>query len=148
VSVQTADNPAKEAAGKALASAKAKASSYRDLLVWQKGMKLVKEIYRITRTFPADERFGLVSQMRRAAVSVPSNIAEGQSRRSTNEFIQFISQAEGSGAELDTQLILAVELGFCPVGDAAPAMELISELKKMLNSLRRTLSKSKSVQVS
>ncbi|MFB3920644.1 MAG: four helix bundle protein [Terriglobia bacterium] len=122
-------------------TATTKPASYKDLLVWQKGMKLVKEIYRVTRAFPADERFGLVSQMRRAAVSIPSNISEGQARRSTTEFIQFISQAEGSVAELDTQLILAVELGCCPVGDAAPAMELISELKKMLNGLRRSLSK-------
>jgi len=105
-------------------------------------MALVKEVYRITRAFPTDERFGLISQMRRAAVSVPSNIAEGQARRSTSEFIQFISQAEGSVAELDTQLILSEELGYCPVGEAAPAMELISELKKMLNALRRTLAKS------
>jgi len=120
-----------------------KISSYKDLLVWRKGMKLVKEIYRLSRAFPADERFGLVSQMRRAAVSIPSNIAEGQARRSTNEFIQFISQAEGSVAELDTQLILSVELGYCPVGEAAPAAELISELMKMLNALRRTLVKAK-----
>jgi len=119
-----------------------KASSYKDLQVWRKGMALVKEVYRITRAFPTDERFGLISQMRRAAVSVPSNIAEGQARRSTSEFIQFISQAEGSVAELDTQLILSEELGYCPVGEAAPAMELISELKKMLNALRRTLAKS------
>jgi len=119
-----------------------KASSYKDLQVWRKGMALVKEVYRITRAFPTVERFGLISQMRRAAVSVPSNIAEGQARRSTSEFIQFISQAEGSVAELDTQLILSEELGYCPVGEAAPAMELISELKKMLNALRRTLAKS------
>jgi four helix bundle protein len=119
-----------------------KASSYKDLQVCRKGMALVKEVYRITRAFPTDERFGLISQMRRAAVSVPSNIAEGQARRSTSEFIQFISQAEGSVAELDTQLILSEELGYCPVGEAAPAMELISELKKMLNALRRTLAKS------
>lgn len=138
-----AASSAKEVRGKVSAQFRVKANSYKDLLVWQKGMKLVKEIYRITRTFPADERFGLVSQMRRAAVSVPSNAAEGQARRNTTKFIQFILQAEGSVAELDTQLILAVELGYCPVGEAAPAMELISELKKMLNSLRRTLLKLK-----
>ena len=143
MSDQRETNPPKEVSREVSEQAKVKASSYKDLLVWQKGMKLVKEIYRITRTFPADERFGLVSQMRRAAVSVPSNISEGQARRSTTEFIQFISQAEGSVAELDTQLILAFELGYCPVGEAAPAMELISELKKMLNSLRRTLLKLK-----
>lgn len=116
-------------------------ASYRDLLVWQKGMALAREIYHITRAFPSDERFGLVSQMRRAAVSIPSNIAEGQARRTTNEFIQFISQAEGSGAELDTQLTLSTDLGYCVIDQAAFVAEMISELKKMLNALRRTLAK-------
>jgi four helix bundle protein len=120
-----------------------KPASYRDLLVWQKGMALAKEIYRITRSFPADERFGLISQMRRAAVSVPSNIAEGQARRTTNEFIQFISQAEGSLAELDTQLTLSSDLGYCVVDQAACPAEMIAELKKMLNALRRTLANPK-----
>jgi four helix bundle protein len=89
-----------------------KAGNYKDLLVWQKGIALVKLIYQITQTFPAEEKFGLVSQMRRAAVSIPSNIAEGQARHSTGEFVQFLSHAEGSVAELETQLIIAVELGF------------------------------------
>jgi four helix bundle protein len=82
-----------------------KPEGYEDLIVWQKGMEMVKEVYEITRTFPRDEKFGLVSQMRRAAVSVPSNIAEGQARHSTGEFVQFISHAEGSLAELNTQLL-------------------------------------------
>jgi len=90
-----------------------KAGGYQDLLVWQKGIVLVKRIYQLTKGFPGDEKFGLVSQMRRAAVSVPSNLAEGQARRTTGEFIQFISHAEGSIAELDTQLIIAVELSYC-----------------------------------
>lgn len=80
-----------------------KVRNYRDLLVWQKGIALVKQVYALTRTFPADEKFGLVAQMRRAAVSIPSNIAEGQSRHTTNEFVRFLSLAEGSLAELDTQ---------------------------------------------
>jgi four helix bundle protein len=126
-------------------AAATKPAGYRDLMVWQKGMLLAKEVYRLTRAFPSDERFGLVSQMRRAAVSIPSNIAEGQARRTTSEFIQFISQAEGSVAELDTQLILSVDLGYCVVDQAAFAAEMISELKKMLNGLRRTLLKSKQV---
>jgi len=91
--------------------------NYRDLLVWQKAMSLVEQIYALSRQFPADERFGLVSQIRRAAVSVPSNIAEGQARNSTREFVQFISHAEGSLAEVDTQLTLAGRLGFCGDGD-------------------------------
>jgi four helix bundle protein len=116
-----------------------KANSYRDLIVWQKGMALVKRIYQITATFPVDERFGLVSQMRRAAVSIPSNIAEGQARHTTGEFIQFVSHAEGSVAELDTQLILAIELGFCPKSEVGDVFRLIIELQKMLNALRRQL---------
>ena len=119
----------------------AKVGGYKDLLVWRKGIDLVKEIYRMTKAFPADERFGLVSQMRRAAVSVPSNVAEGQARRTTGEFIQFVSQAEGSLAELDTQLILAVELGYSNTTQVASATGLVSELKKMLNALRRALLK-------
>ena len=116
--------------------------SYRDLIAWQKGMLLAKTIYRLTARFPDEEKFGLISQMRRAAVSIPSNLAEGQARRTTGEFVQFISHAEGSVAELDTQLTLAVELGFCSKFDAAEADGLIQELRKMLNSLRRSVSNS------
>jgi four helix bundle protein len=109
--------------------------------VWQKAVALVKSIYQITRTFPPDERFGLTSQMRRASVSIPSNIAEGQARRTTGEFIQFLSHAQGSVAELDTQLVLAVELGFCGSADVAKASDLVIEVKKMLNALRKALRK-------
>lgn len=116
-----------------------KTSSYRDLVVWQKGITLVKRVYQVTSTFPTEERFGLVSQMRRAAVSIPSNIAEGQARHTTGEFIQFVSHAEGSVAELDTQLILAIELGFCPKSEVGDVFQLIIELQKMLNPLRRQL---------
>src|SRR5204863_1182204 len=113
--------------------------SYKDLLVWQKGIALAKVIYSLTQRFPAEEKFGLVSQMRRAAVSIPSNLAEGQARRTTGEFVQFISHAEGSAAELDTQLILAVELNFCAKRDAIPIYEAIDELRRMLNALRRKI---------
>ena len=116
-----------------------KAQSYKDLIVWQKGIEAAKIVYRLTRAFPAEEKFGLVSQMRRAAVSIPSNIAEGQARHTTGEFIQFISHAEGSVAELNTQLILAGELGFCRLENARPISELLEEIRKMLNSLRRKL---------
>src|SRR6266498_2790139 len=91
--------------------------SYKDLVVWQKGIALAKLVYQLTKNFPAEEKFGLVAQMRRAAVSVPSNIAEGQARHTTREFIHFISHAEGSVAELDTQLILSIELKFCRSAD-------------------------------
>ncbi len=113
--------------------------SYKDLMVWQKGVLLVKLVYELTRAFPPDEKFGLVAQMRRAAVSVPSNLAEGHARNTTGEFIQFISHAEGSLAELETQVILAVELGFCPAGDTRPLHGLIQEVQKMTNALRRSL---------
>lgn len=115
------------------------AQSYRDLLVWQKSMTLAKEIYKITAEFPSEEKFGLISQMRRATVSVPSNIAEGQARNTTGEFVQFISHAEGSLAELDTQLTLAVVLNFLPAEKAKPCMDSISELRRMLNGLRSAI---------
>jgi four helix bundle protein len=113
--------------------------NYKDLIVWQKGIALVKQIYEMTQTFPAEERFGLVSQMRRAAVSIPSNIAEGQARHTTREFIQFVSHAEGSVAELDTQLTIAGQLGYCTNGKIESMLQLVSELRKMLNALRRKL---------
>lgn len=102
-------------------------------------MRLVREIYVLTRSFPGDERFGLVSQMRRAAVSVPSNIAEGQARHTTGEFIQFVSHAEGSVAELETQVLIAVDLGYCEEEHSKPIFDLLLELRKMLNGLRRKL---------
>ena len=113
--------------------------SYRDLLIWQKGMALARQIYAMTRAFPGDERFGLTAQMRRAVVSVPSNIAEGQARHGRREFVQFISHAEGSLAELDTQLTLAVELGYCRPSDADGSVAPVAELQKMMASLRGKL---------
>jgi four helix bundle protein len=114
--------------------------SYKDLFVWQKGIELAKVVYRLTRSYPNEEKFGIVAQMRRAAISIPSNLAEGQARHTTGEFIQFISHSEGSVAELDTQLILSIELKLCSGTDAESAFGLISELRKMLNVLRRKLS--------
>jgi len=111
--------------------------SYKDLVVWPKGIALARLVYQLTKNFPSEEKFGLVAQMRRAAVSIPSNIAEGQARHTTGEFIQFISHAECSVAELDTQLILSIELKFCRDVSAEAAFELIAELRRMLNVLRR-----------
>ena len=122
-----------------MADGQPKVGGYRDLLVWQKSIALVKLIYQISQDFPSEERFGLTSQVRRAAVSVPSNIAEGQARYTTREFIHFISHAEGSLAEVDTQLVLAIALGFCKQPDAGSTFDAITELRKMLNSLRRRL---------
>ena len=120
-------------------SEKTRASSYKDLLVWQKAFGLVKEVYVLTGQFPANEKYGLVAQMRRAAVSVPSNIAEGQTRHSTREFILFVSHAEGSAAELETQLLISAELGYCGDGKARQLLDTVTEVRKMLGSLRRSL---------
>ena len=107
------------------------ARSYRDLLVWQKAIVLVRDVYVLTRRFPDDERFGLTSQVRRAAVSVPSNIAEGQARQHRKEFRQFLHVALGSLAELDTQLIIARELGYVAAKDLAGLSEQMLEVRKM-----------------
>src|SRR3954447_18504898 len=117
--------------------------NYKDLLVWQKAVALAKATYQITQSFPSEEKFRLVSQMRRAAVSIPSNLAEGEARHTPGEFVQFISHAEGSSAELDTQLILSVELGFCKQATAIAIYELIDEVRRMLNALRRAISRRK-----
>jgi four helix bundle protein len=113
--------------------------NYKNLIVWQKSILLVKQIYQLTQKFPADEKFGLVSQMRRAVVSIPSNIAEGQARRTTGDYIRFVSTAEGSLAELETQLIITIELNFCSTNETKNSFDLMTEIRKMLNALRRTL---------
>jgi four helix bundle protein len=113
--------------------------SYKDLVVWQKAIAIAKLVYQLTKALPPEEKFGIVAQMRRAAVSIPSNIAEGQARHTTGEFIQFISHAEGSVAELDTQLILSIELKFCSDAAAEPGFALTGEIRRMLNALRRKL---------
>jgi four helix bundle protein len=117
-----------------------KANSYRDLVVWQKGIALAKLTYSITARFPSEEKFGLVSQMRRAAVSISSNIAEGQARHTKGEFILFISHAQGSVAELDTQLHLAAEIGLIEPDTSAPCVQLLEDIRRMLNGLSRRLS--------
>jgi four helix bundle protein len=115
------------------------AKHYKELLIWQKAMVLAKGVYGLTAGFPADERFGLVSQMRRAAISVPSNIAEGQARQGTREFLQFLSHASGSLAELETQLLLGIDLAYCKKGDVDEIAGVIGELQKMIAALRRSL---------
>ena len=112
-----------------------KVHSYRDLLVWKKGIDLAKQLYSLTRGFPEDERFGLTIQIRRAGVSVPSNIAEGQARRTTKEFIQYLHVAKGSLAELDTQLTLAHLLGYLGEKAYKNLLEQIDVLQRMLFNL-------------
>ena len=104
-------------------------------MVWQKAMQLVKMVYLLVRELPKDETFALSSQMRRAAVSIPSNIAEGQERNSTKEFIQFLSIAKGSKAELQTQLQICVDIGYFSYTEIKDAMELSEEVSKMLAAL-------------
>ena len=117
----------------------AKVKHYKELKIWQKGMHLAKAVYQMTAKFPAEEKFGLSAQMRRAAVSVPSNIAEGQARSGTREFLQFLSHASGSLAELVTQALLSIDLGYCSVANVNSILQEISELQKMLAAIRRKL---------
>ena len=113
-------------------------TSFKDLIVWQKSMTLVMDIYNLTKAFPADEKFGLTSQLRRCAISIPSNIAEGWGRNSTKSYMHFLRIANGSLSELETQLIIAKELNH--ITDMQKADGLIIEVSKMLNSIIRTLS--------
>lgn len=114
-------------------------TSYKDLIVWQKSFALVLEIYKITGKFPPHELFGLVSQMRRASISVPSNIAEGYSRNNRGEYVHFVAIAYASGAELETQLLLAKELNYLTAQDFIKINSLLVEVLKMLNKLLSTL---------
>lgn len=111
--------------------------------VWRDAMALVEAVYRFTSTFPDNERFGLTAQMRRAAISVPSNIAEGAARRSTADYLRFLSIARGSLSELDTQLQLAMRLDFCEAD--AQAWELLDRTFSRLNALIRALDGPRSI---
>ncbi len=113
--------------------------SYKDLIVWQKSIELVIEIYKLTKNFPKDEIYGLTSQIRRASVSIPSNIAEGFSRRHRKEYSQFIRIAFGSGAELETQLIISKKLKHSNDNEYQKIDSLLIEIMKMLNSLNSAL---------
>ena len=109
--------------------------SYRDLIAWQKAMDFVTETYTVTQRFPSEERYGLTSQLRRAAVSVPSNIAEGQARFSQKEFHHFLSQARGSLAEIETQLLIAKDLKYLQPAKADSLLTTADELGRILNGL-------------
>ncbi len=113
--------------------------SYKDLRVWQRAMELVTEIYRLTKQLPESERYGLINQMQRAAVAVPSNIAEGQKRRYIKEFLQFLYISYGSGAELETQLEICKRLYNEKRIDYSKADEVLQDVMKMLNALIRAL---------
>lgn len=113
--------------------------SYKELIVWQKSISLVKEIFYLTSKFPKSEIYGLVSQMRRAAVAIPSNIAEGYGRKSKKEYSQFYSISYGSALELETQLILSRELRLISEELFNNTEPLLTEILKMLNTMTRNL---------
>jgi four helix bundle protein len=113
--------------------------SYRDLVVWQLGMNLVRSIYELTGPFPRDELFGLTSQLRRAAISVPSNIAEGDARDSRKEYLHHLSISLGSLAEVETQLLLASQLGYCPRETIDRVLMETNELGRKLRGLQKSL---------
>jgi four helix bundle protein len=116
------------------------AYAFRDLMVWQRSMQLAKAVYGLTKEFPQDERFGLTSQIRRSAVSIPSNIAEGQGRLNVGEFKQFLGIARGSNYELQTQLELAKAFGFAKCELIESAETLSHEVGKMIYALIESLS--------
>jgi four helix bundle protein len=116
------------------------AGHFRDLRVWQLGMRVVEQVYRVTRGFPAEERWELSSQMRRAAVSVASNIAEGHTRQSRREYLHHLSMARASAAELETQFEIALRLGYIHGAQAEPAMRDLGTLSRHLTALRNALS--------
>jgi len=109
--------------------------SYKNLIVWQKSFELSLLIYKITKSFPRDELYALTSQIRRAVISIPSNIAEGYCRQRRLEYIQFLQIAFASGAEVETQLLIAKELKYVTTDDYEKANFLLEEVLKMLNSL-------------
>lgn len=112
-----------------------KIESHKNLIVWQKSMELVNSIYALTKDFPKEEMYGLTSQMRRAAISIPSNIAEGRSKRTTRDFIKFVNIAYGSAAELETQILISKNLDYISCEMSEHILGLLTEVSKMLHGL-------------
>jgi four helix bundle protein len=113
--------------------------NYRDLEVWQRGMDIALRVYEVTKKFPADERFGLTSQLRRAAASVPANIAEGHARSSTKDYLRFVAIAIGSLAETSTYIELAARLGYGSKDELRKIFEMTTEERRMLRALQKSL---------
>jgi four helix bundle protein len=109
---------------------------FTDLIVWQRSHALVLQVYRLTTSFPSDEKFGLTSQLRRAVLSVPTNIAEGSKRQTNPEYARFLNIAEGSLAETEYLLMVSRDLGYLPVALAKPALTETAEIARMLHGLR------------
>jgi len=118
-------------------------SGYRDLLVWQKARVLAKDIYVLTRSFPREETFALVQQMRRAAVSILCNIAEGRGRRTRPDYRHFVLMARGSAFELETQIIIASDIGYVAEATAEPLAQRTAEIARMLSGLVRYIDRPK-----
>ncbi len=116
--------------------------THRDLIVWQRAMQLVVSIYELTVDFPKDERYGITSQMRRSAISIPSNIAEGRRRGTKRDYLHFLRTAYGSGAELETQLEIAERLSFVPSSKYQHSRQLLDEVMRMLHVLIKKLNPS------
>ena len=112
---------------------------YKDLTVWQKSMDLVVEVYRLTKNLPKEELYGLTNQLRRAAVSIPSNIAEGNARTSKGDYARFLSIARGSCAEVETQLLLCIRLDYFVEEDISDTLKLCDETGRMLTSVIKKL---------
>ena len=117
--------------------------TYRELDVWQKSMDLVVAVYELTRKFPADEKFGLTSQLRRAAVSIPANIAEGYARKHRGDYVHHLSVAAGSAAEVETHVTISVRLGFVSKEGAMAVWNLTQEVARMLSKLIQSLENAK-----
>ena len=113
--------------------------TYKDLEIWQIGKSVVKDVYQLTGSFPKEELYGLTSQMRRAAISIPSNVAEGFRRRHTKEYKQFLHIALGSCAELETQIIIAKELSYCNSGEDDICLDKLDHIGRMITSLSKKL---------
>lgn len=116
-----------------------KIRNYRDLAVWQRGMDIALQVYQVTKDFPPDERFGLTSQLRRAAVSVPANSAEGHARSSTKDYLRYVAIAIGSLAEAATFIELALRLGYGHVDEFRKIFEMTNEERRMLRALQKSL---------
>lgn len=115
--------------------------NYRDLIAWQRAMDLVVLVYEVTKRFPKEEIYGLVSQLRRAVVSIPSNIAEGQGRKTKREFVQFLSIAHGSLREVETQVLIAERIGYVDPKQVEDIMACTGEIGRLINGLSNALSK-------
>ncbi len=116
--------------------------NFKELIVWQKARKLVKEIYLILKSFPDEEKYGIVSQIKRASISIPANIAEGAGRNTDNDFCRFLDIANGSSYELETLIILSLDLDFLKESDFNILISEIEEIQKMIYSLRNKIKKS------